>query len=521
MNKKILAAILTLVFASSIFMTGFVSTAALKSAATKTLIFSQGADPRGLDPAYVDDGESAKVMCNVYEGLLAYKPGSTEIMPSLATDWKISPDGKEYTFNLRKNVKFQDGTPFNADSVLFTVKRQWPTSSVDMPYASYTFDPTIIKNVEKVDDLTVKFTLFSKYTPFLWNLAMTLAAPIVSPTAVAKYGAKFIDNPVGTGPYSFVSWDKGQSIKLKAFEGYWGAKPKCDNLIFKFTKENAVRASDLITGGTDCIDGVDPNDVKTLKDNKMIVYEASGMNINYMAFNCSRAPFNNVKLREAISHAINRDELVKSLYQGYATVANSPLPTFVPGYDKNVQPYKYDVARAKSILKSQGKENLKIKMITYSNPRPYNSVGGDKLATAVQNYLAKIGVTATIESYNWTDYKKRVQNGEGDIFFYGWTGDNGDADNFMMLFETTNIAASLNSSKYSSKVVDALLKQARTAPNGAARNAYYAKIQEAVAKDAPWLPISHSTVLAAYNPSVTGFALHPTGSIFFSGVDKK
>lgn len=516
MNKKFLAIMMTGVLAVTA-LTGCggssTSSSTSKTATPKTLIFSQGADPRGLDPAFVDDGESAKVMCNIYEGLVKYKDGSTDILPSLATDWVISPDGKEYTFNLRKNVKFQDGTPFNADAVVLNVERQIPPKATDdMPYASFTYGP--VAKIEKVSDLSVKFTLTSKYTPFLANLAMTLAAPVLSPTALAKYNGKLMENPVGTGPYSFVSWDKNQSLKLTKFDGYWGDKPKADNVVFKFTKENSVRASDLMTGGTDIIDGVDPNDIAKLKSSNMKIYQEDGMNINYMAFNCSRAPFNDPKLREAISHAIDRDELVKFLYQGYASVANSPLPSFIPGYDKTVQPYNYDVEKAKQLLKDAGKSDLKVKIITYSNPRPYNTVGGQKLAEAVQNYLAKIGVTATIDSYNWTDYKTKVANGEGDIFFYGWVGDNGDADNFLSLFDSHEIKSTLNSAKYTNPAVDALLVKGRELPNGEDRNKVYQELQQVVAKDAAWLPISHSQTLAAYSPKVTGFSIHPTGSVF-------
>lgn len=521
MKRKFIAIMMTGTLALTTLLAGCGSTSSTtqKSSGPKTLVFSQSADPRGLDPAYVDDGESAKVMCNIYEGLVKYKNGSTEIEPCLATDWKISDDGLQYTFNLRKDVKFQDGTPFNADAVVFNVQRQLPPKATDdMPYASFTYGP--VAKIEKTGDYSVKFTLSSKYTPFLANLAMTLAAPILSPTAVAKYNGKLMENPVGTGPYSFVSWDKNQSIKLKKFDGYWGTKANADTLVYKFTKENSVRASDLMTGGTDIIDGVDPNDIAKLKSSNMKIYQEDGMNINYMAFNCSRAPFNDPKLREAISHAINRDELVKYLYQGYASVANSPLPSFIPGYDKTVQPYNYDVEKAKQLLKEAGKSDLKVKIITYSNARPYNSVGGQKLAEAVQNYLSKIGVTATIDTYNWTDYKTKVGNGEGDIFFYGWIGDNGDADNFLSLFDSKEIKSTLNEAKYTNPEVDTLLAKGRELPNGAERNKVYAQIQQIVAKDAPWVPISHSQVLAAYSPKVTGFSIHPTGSIFFSGVNK-
>ncbi len=181
-----------------------------------------------------------------------------------------------------------------------------------------------------------------------------------------------------------------------------------------------------MTGEIDAMDGLDPNDVDKLKEKNMNIFSNPGMNINYIGFNCQREPFNNPKLREAIAHAINREELVKYLYQGYSDPANTILPSFIPGYKKDVQSYDYNPDTAKSMLNELGLSNLNIHMITYSPSRQYNSVGGQKLAEAVQNYLSKVGITSTIDVYQWTEYKEKVQQGEGDMFFYGWIGDNGE-----------------------------------------------------------------------------------------------
>ncbi len=487
---------------------------------TKTITYSQGADPRGLDPAYVDDGESAKIICNVYEGLVKYKADSTEIEACLATDWKISDDGKTYDFKLREGVKFQDGTPFNADAVKYSIERQLPPKATDdMPYASFTFGE--VDKVEKVSDYEVKIILKEPYTPFLANLAMALSAPIVSPTAAEKSGGKLMENPVGTGPFKFVKWEKSQYIELAKNADYWGSKAKADKVIFKFITENSVRASDLISGSSDIIDGVDPNDVKKLEDNKVQLFKGQGMNINYMAFNCSRAPFNDPKLREALSYAVDRNELVKFLYQGYSAVAKSTLPDFIPGYNDKAAIYEYNPDKAKQMLKELGKENLQIKIITYSNPRPYNSVNGQKLAEAIQNYFTKVGVTAKIDVYPWTEYKQKAGQGEGDIMFYGWIGDNGDADNFLSLFDSKEIESTLNVAKYTNTKVDELLKKGRLTANGDERNGYYKQIQDIVLKDAAWLPISNAQDMAAYSSKVKNFRLHPTGVVFLKDVDKE
>ncbi|MHB8156253.1 MAG: ABC transporter substrate-binding protein [Desulfocucumaceae bacterium] len=487
----------------------------------KTFVFAQGSDPRGLDPAFVDDGESANPICNIYDTLVRYKAGSTEIEPSLATEWTSSPDGKVWTFKLRQNVKFHDGTPFNADAVVYSVSRQLPPKRTDdMPYASFTFGP--VEKVEKVDDATVKFVLSEPYAPFLANLAMSLAAPIVSPAGVEKYGKDFIDHPVGTGPFKFVEWKKGQQIELEANKEYWGGAPKFDKLVYKFVKENSVRASELRTGSIQAMNGVDPNDVKMLEGAGVKVIKNPGMNINYLAFFSNKKPFNNPKLREAVSHAINRQNLVEFLYQGMAELPNGVLPNFMPGYDKTLTPYAYDPEKAKQLLKEAGyASGLKVTLLTYSTVRPYNPVGGDKLAAAIQADLRKVGIEAEIKTYPWKEYKEIYTPDivkEGDMMLYGWIGDNGDPDNFLSLLETKEIKSSLNAGKYSNAKVDALLVKGRTAKTTEERNAAYSELQKIVQADAPWVFLSHSKDMAAVGTNVTGFDLHPTGVIFFRDV---
>jgi len=518
-RKTLLSLTLVICFMATVVLAGCGGPQAEQTGG-KTLVFSQGADPRGLDPAFVDDGESANIIVNIYEGLVKYKDSNTEIEPCLAESWTSSADGKEWTFKLRKNVKFHDGTPFNAEAVKYSIDRQLPPKRTDdMPYASFTFGP--VKEVKVVDDHTVKIILNEPYAPFLANMAMCLAAPIVSKAAVEKYGADFIKHPVGTGPFKFVKWDMGQQVVLEANKDYWGEKPKVDKVVYKFVKENSVRASELMTGSTDIMNGVDPNDVKTLEAKGMKVVKNPGMNINYMGFYCNRAPFNNPKVRQALSMAINRENLVKFLYQGLAELPNGPLPKFMPGYDASLTPYPYDPEGAKKLLAEAGVKNLSFEFITYSNPRPYNPVGGEKLAAAIQADLLKIGVKTTIKAYPWKEYKDALAKEEGDAFFYGWIGDNGDPDNFLSLLDTKEIKTTLNSAFYSNPKVDTLLAQGRAELDPAKRAKIYSELQKIVVKDAPWVFLSHSLDMAAYSPKVQGYALHPTGVSFLKTVDKQ
>lgn len=481
-----------------------------------TFIFAQGADPRGLDPAMIDDGESAMAICNMYEGLVQYAADSTAIEPCLATSWDVSEDGLTYTFKLREGVKFHDGTDFNADAVKFNIDRQLPPNDLtNMPYSTFTFGT--VKDVEVVDEHTVKLNLTQPNTALLANLAMSQAAPIVSPTALkASATGNINEQPCGTGPFKFVKWEKAVAVTMVRNDEYWGEKPQIKNLIIKITPENSSRAAEMMAGTINAMNGVDAASVEPIKEKGGLIFEAPGMNVNYMAFYTPRAPFDNPKVREAIVRAINVDEMVKSLYQGYSQTANSVLPTFIPGYNADTKPYEYDVEKSKALLAETGNSDLKIKMITYTNPRPYNPATGTKLAEAVQGYLSKVGVTAEIQQYDWTTYKEKVSQGEGDIAFYGWNGDNGDPDNFMNLLADKDPA--MNIAMYNNPAYNEHVAKAIGLPNGPERIAAYNELEDLVNKEAVWLPISHSTQMAAYGADVKNFSVHPTGNIFFARV---
>ena len=526
MKGKGVALLLLLAFTGSLFLSGCNSgktTGDVKEPKEKVLIYARGADAMSLDPILVEDGESAKPIGNIYDNLVQYKAGSTEIEPGLATEWSTSSDGKEWTFKLRQGVKFHDGTPFNAEAVKFSIERQLPPNqTADMPYADFSFG--MVDKVTVVDDNTVKFSLKYPYAPFLLNLAMVLTAPIVSPEAVKKWGKDFGQHPVGTGPYVFDKWDKDDKIVLKANKDYWRGKPKIDTVMFQVVKENSVRANKLLAGEVDIIDGIDPNDIERIKADKNIDFiDAPGMNINYLGLRTDRKPFDDPRVREAVSRAINRDELVQSLYKGQAMVANGPLPPILFGFDKDLQPYGYDPEKAKQLLKDAGYDNnLKIDLLSYPNPRPYNAIGGDTLATALAGYLAKVGITVNIQSAAWKEHKDNVKNGKGQAYLYGWIGDNGDPDNFLYaLLHSSQIGQGrLNDAKYKNSEFDDLLTQAQQTSDAKQRQSLYAKAQEILVKDAPWVFISYSKDMAAMRKGVTGYKLHPTGIVRLLPVDK-
>ncbi|MEG0791152.1 MAG: ABC transporter substrate-binding protein [Gordonibacter sp.] len=489
-----------------------------------TITYSLTADPRALDPAYFDDGESAIVSANIHEGLYQYGAKDAKVAPCLAVDLpEISADGLKYTIKLNKGIKFHDGTDFNAEAVVASIERQLePNRNSDMPYASFVFGEkdagSGVETVKALDPTTVEITMRAASAPLVKNLAMALASPIVSPKAAAAAPAgQPIDPPIGTGPYKFVNWTKGASITLEANPDYWGDAPKTKNLVFKIITEGNTRITSLMNGECDIISSVDPSSATQITDAGFELFSEDGMTINYMAFNTEVGACTDQEVRKAVAQAINVEELVKSIYGDFATVANSVMPIWMAPYDKDIKQTSFDPEAAKKALADKGITSLKC--ITYTTARPYNQKGGTDLANMIQGYLANVGVDVTITQYDWTTYKTKVQTDPYDICFYGWTGDNGDPDNFMNLLADTNW--SMNVAHFQDEEYKKLIAEGLATPDGAERDAIYKQCEEMVAKKQPWVLISHSKNLLGINPKVKDFYYHPTGVAFFKGVSKQ
>ena len=477
------------------------------------ITYAQGADPRGLDPALIDDGESSKPICQMYEGLLKYGDNNTEVEPCLAESWEVSEDGLTYTFKLRQGVKFHDGTDFNAEAVKYNVDRQTVNKTEDMLYADFVFGDVAACNV--IDDYTVEIVLNKVSTPFLNNLAMSLGAPMVSPTACEANNNNLNEAPCGTGPYKFVRWDKNEAVVMERNEDYWGEKGVAKQIVFKTITDNSARVVALTNGEVDIIDGIDANVVDQVTSAGALLNMAEGMNINYLAYNTQR--ITDPEVRKALSQAVNVPELVASLYRGYASEATSILPTFMPGYSADVKQVSYDPEAAAQTLADKGVTELH--MLAYTNPRPYNTATGQTLAEALQGYYEKVGVTCSIDSYDWTTYKEKVGTGDYDVCLYGWIGDNGDPDNFMNLLASEDIE--INVAQYSDEEFNTMLAEAASTPNGEERNAIYAQMEQKIADECVWLPISHQENLSAYLSKVHNYIAHPTGNVFLSQTYKQ
>ena len=514
-KSKLFAALCAAVFAVAAISD---ASAALSRKPQDNLIFASTNDPLGLDPALVDDNDSGKINCNIYESLLRFEDNSTNVVPGLAESYTVSPDGLTYTFKLRQGIRFHDGTPFNAEAVKFNIDRQMPENVIPkMSYAGLVYGD--VAKSEVIDEYTIAITLKKKSTPFLHNIAMTYAAPIVSPTALKEYGNNVMEHPCGTGPYKFVAWDKGQQVILTRNEDYWGEPAKVQNLIFRTMPETSARVVALNNGEVDIINGIDANVIPEIQQAGNQLFSAPAMSTQYMFFNVNakhNSITKNKAVRVAIAKAINVPEMVQSLYKGYDSPAKTFLPTFIPGYSDKVSPVSYDPEAAKKELAGLGVKKLTI--ITYSGARLYNTVGGQVLAEAIQAYLKAVGVESDVLVYDWATYKNKLLTDEFDLGFMGWNGDNGDPDNFMNLFASDDPIN--NQGVWVNQEYRDLVAQGVNVQDGQERNAIYEKAEQIIAEELPFLPISHPRFLAAMRPNIEGFAIHPTGMTYLDKVKK-
>ncbi|SFB09757.1 MULTISPECIES: ABC transporter substrate-binding protein [unclassified Bacillus (in: firmicutes)] len=491
------------------------------------LIYARGTDSTSLDPITTTEGDTFKVTDSIFDTLLTYGEQDTEVKPGLAEKWEVSPDGLTYTFHLVKGVKFHDGTDFNAEAVVFNFER-WMNGNADsFPYYSmfggYKGDEGhVISEVTAVDDSTVKFVLKRPQAPFLKNLAMSPFG-IASPTAVKESGDKFREKPVGTGAFKFVEWKQNDRIVLEKNADYWQkGYPKLDKIIFRVIPENTARLNALVNGEIDMMDGLNNSDEGTVTSNANLqLIERPSMNVGYLGFTLTRKPFDNKLVRQALNHAIDKKAIIEAFYAGQAEPAKNPMPPSIEGYNDEVEEYPFDLEKAKALLAEAGyPDGFEMDLWAMPVARLYMPEGM-KVAEVIQENFSKIGVKAKIQSVDWATYLDKAAKGEFDAFMLGWTGDNGDADNFLYtLLDKDSIGAN-NYSYYSNDELHDILIKAQTENDKDKRNELYKQAQVIIHDDAPWVPLVHSRPLMAASKDVTGYLPHPTGSESFYKVEFK
>jgi ABC-type transport system substrate-binding protein len=496
------------------------------ASAANTLTFLLAGDTNKLDPPAMDAQEGFIATTAMYEGLVRYKSGSTDVEPALAEKWDVSADGKEYVFHLRSGVKFHDGSPLSAEAVAFSFMREVDKENplykdAQGDYGGFPFINDYIANVvtkvEAVGALDLKFTLNRKFSPLLSNLAIP-PGYVISMEALKKYSKGINENPVGTGPFKFVEWKKDDHITVEAFDGYWGPKPKLQRIVFQPVPEASVRALKIQRGEGDVAWPIDPKDVANLKGKAdSDVQEQAGLNVNMAEFNLQKPELQNKMLRQALNYAVNKQELADKLYSGAAVAETGVLPPSSWGFSSDIKGYPYDVEKAKQLLKDSGYNGETLIIDTYTVARGYNPQGS-KLAEAAQQYFEAIGVKSEIRTGEWTQYRADRRAGKLNLAFGGWQADTGDPENFLGVFFHSANKGGVNTSFYGVPEVDALLNQANEESDTAKRKQLFNQAETRIVDDAPWLFVSHMKQQVAIRKRVQGFVSQPTYIYYFNDV---
>jgi dipeptide transport system substrate-binding protein len=527
MKSTFLRAVL---LASSVLLSG--------QAYAKTLVYCSEANPETFNPMIgVADSTMDAAAKTIFNRLVEFKPGSTQIGPALAESWDVSPDGKTYTFHLRHGVKFQSNdhfTPtrdFNADDVLYTFNRQRDPNNPYHKLGNSTYEyfnalglGSMIDKIEKVDDYTVRFTLTSANVTFLAGIALDYLSILSleqTEKMVAAGTPELIDSePVGTGPFVLQAYVPDSQIRYSANKDYWRGAPKIDTLVFAITPEPTTRVERLKANECQVAAPPPPSAIAELKnDPDITVLDLQGQNIGILGFNVEHQPLGDVRVRMALAKAVDRKAIVEAVYQGAGSIAGSVVPPTELGAVKDTG-IEYDPDGAKKLLKESGHESgLSINLWAMPVSRPYNP-NARRMAEMIQADWAAVGVKSEIVSYDWSEYLKRTAAGEHDAFLLGGSSDNGDPDNMLSyLLSCDGVKGGSNRSRWCDPAFEKLLQEGRVTADPQKRADIYRQAQEILKTAVPVAPIAHSVVSIPMRKSVLNYVLDPFGRQNFAAVD--
>ena len=479
-----------------------------------TLVVGLVAEPVNLDPAQVTDLNSNRVGRRVVETLVTFPDESTQVVPGLAESWTISKDGLQYTFKLRSGIKFHDGTPLTAEAVKFSIERQinpeHPAHKLGKyPFANFFFGN--VKAVEVLSDERVAFLLKEPRASFLAILTAG-AASIVSPTAVMKSGPDYPLQPVGTGPFKFGSWDRGQRVVLEKNPAYWKSPVKLDRVIYRPIVEDQARLTELLTGSLDVIVGVPPDFVGQLESGgKVGVLKQVGAHVWYLGINNQKKPFDDKRVRQALNYAVNKEAIVRDVLKGTGTPSRGPVLPNTWAADATLKAYPYDPARARKLLAEAGYPNgfSTTLWVPESGSGMQSPVA---MSTVMQSNLKAVGVNVVLQTMEWGAFLAKLRTKEQELFALSWMAGTEDPDMVMypLLHSSQWTPNGPNRALYKNPKFDDLLQQARLTTDQARRASLYKEAQRILVDDAPWIFVDHEIQIAAVARRVQGFKLHPS-----------
>ena len=504
------------------------------------LIYCSEGSPTNFNPQLDTSGTTVDASSHqIYDRLLDFDPDNGNVIPSLATSWAISDDGLKYTFQLRKNVEFQQTSyfspsrAFNADDVIFSFDR-WRlkdhpfhfVSGGSYPYADSLELDDLIASINRINGYRIEIVLNQPQSSFLANLATDFAVILSKEYAdelVSKDQKDKIDSqPVGTGPFKFVNFRQDSFIRYQKHDSYWGESMQTENLIFDITTSSSLRLAKLITGECDAMGLPAHSELEIIRQSKgLVLDEKPGLNVGFWAFNASKPPFDNPEVRRALSLAIDKNALIEAIYFESAIVAKNIVPPTSWAFQAEQKNLSYNPSASKKLLQENGIEpGFTMNIWAMPVERAYNP-NAIKMAELIQAYLQAVGVNVNIVSYEWSTFREKLKQGSHDSVLIGWSADNGDPDNFYRpLLSCAAIKSGTNRALWCSPEYDALIDQALHYTQVEDRQYFYFKANELIAEQLPLIPIAHASKYQAYRQNIKGFQINPYGGVKLAGVTK-
>ena len=503
------------------------------------LVYAASGQPTSLEPGNVTDGNSLIVHNQIYNRLIQFKPGTTELEPSLATSWSASKDGKTWTFKLRDGVKFHDGTDFNANAVKFNVDRWWDKANPNgfrnagksyeiwgQIFGGYKGEPdSLVQEVRAVDNSTIQFVLKQPFAAFPTTIASAYFG-IASPTAIQKAGANYgtpAGGAVGTGAFVFKNWQSGDRITLEKNPNYWKPElPKSNQLVMRFVTDSSARLAQVRARQVDFTVELAPDQKTEIEqDQTLTVAKRPSFNVGYLALNPSFKELSDVRVRQAIAYAINKSAIVQAFWKGSAVTS----PHFVPpsidwATSSKLQDYDYNPQKAKDLLKQAGFPNgFTLDLWYMPVARPYFPTP-KPIAEAFAADLQAVGIRTNLKTKDWAAYLSDRNKKPGyPMYMMGWTGDYGDPDTFY--YPHFGAGGTTDLGGWKNDRVIQLLNQARTISDRTARTKLYAEVDEIIHREAVRLSIVHSDPLLVQRKTISGWIPSPLGTEPFEAIIKQ
>ncbi|MCH4890195.1 ABC transporter substrate-binding protein [Acidaminobacter sp. JC074] len=483
----------------------------------KILHIGRAHDSLGLDPATETDQESFRVTVNIYDTLVKHSSDGRTILPSLATKWDADESGQVWTFDIRDDVEFHDGSALDAHDIKFNFER-WmdkdnPYHAGNFNYWAINFDgfPGIVDQVNVLSDYKLEIVLNRPFAPFLSALTQP-AFGIASPDAIKTFNDSLDTHPIGTGPFIFSKWED-HTITLRRNENYWGQVANVHGVVFETIEDSSVRLEKLKSGQLHIADlnYLETIDREFLTSGLRIATRPS-FNIGYLALNMNNDYLENKDVRRAIAHAFDRRLMMDRAFNETSKNANTFVPPVLWGHNESLLAPKYDIEEALMLLEPYAGQEIKLDLLVMDTPRNYFPAP-IKLGNFIKESLEPLGITADVRIETWKEVIRLKTEGDYDMVLTGWNGDIIDPDNFLFtLFSSNNIGSELstNYSNYSNPNVDKLLVQARQVLDQDFRTALYRELQEIIQEDMPAIPLAHTTPITV-TQGLIGFEPYLSG----------